>query len=218
MDRVRVVLSVTRGEYQAYLPAVTQAWFKLEWPVTVAFVQGIEWSDIPDCNYGKVLRVIKACDFGDEYCLISDSDMMPLNLDYFRDNARLAKPDSILFFTSELDGEDKGKYPACYMLARGETFKKYVNPNGLNHYDLLQSWKFGPWADPSQLPFSDESLYKVLFKDAPKICLERHHQHRRLCRSNWTPDPEKLKNHYYIDAHMRRPFNQVDADMLLKSL
>lgn len=208
MGRIeRVILTASGEMYEQFMTPVALAWMTL-FNADVSRLPTMVIRNIPQCNVAKVLRWIAACEFTDEYVLITDVDMLPLNVDYFNECASHAQPDKILFFTSELEGEDKGKYPACYTLAKGSTFARYINPDNLNVRDLIRSWDFGPMANPSQLPFSDESLTKFLFKDAPKICLERHHQYRRLCRSNWRPDAEKLAQHWYIDCHMLRPFSE----------
>lgn len=213
MGRIEHVVISSHGDmYDDFMEPVTEAWERL-------FNARVHWLDIPriegipDCNIAKCMRWIFASWFPNYYFLITDADIIPLNKEYFHACAMHAQPDKILFFTSELDGEDKGKYPTCYTMATGATFKKYINPADKPIVELLKSWDFGPMANPSVLPFSDESLMKFLFKDAPKICLERHHQHRRLCRSNWNPDPEKLASHWYIDCHMIRPFNEHKEEL-----
>lgn len=202
----RVILTSHGDLYEDFMPVVSKAWRKI-FGARVGTTSDVCISGIPDCNAAKVCRLLGACEFPEEYVMLTDVDMLPLNVEYFNECASHAEPDKILFFTSELEGEDAGKFPICYTMAKGSTFKKYVNPYDLPYDELVKSWDFGPMANPSQLPFSDESLCKFLFKDAPKICLERHHQHRRLCRSNWNPDPEKLDLHWYIDCHMPRPFH-----------
>lgn len=208
MGRIdRVIISAYGNMYEHFTAPVSMVWeFLFSTKVSSFAVPEIE--GIPRHNVAKCLRWIVAGEYSDDYVLITDADMLPLNKEYFQQCAKHAEPDKILFFTSELEGEDKGKFPACYTMATGATFKRHINPEDKPIDELLHSWDFGPMANPSVLPFSDESLMKFLFADAPKICLERHHQHRRLCRSNWNPDPEKLASHWYIDCHMPRPFHE----------
>lgn len=203
----RVIITAHGEMYEQFVDYVMLAWWELL-GVKTSYFKMPDAPGVPSENLAKCLRWIMACKFPDEYVLITDADMLPLDKEYFEYCASHAEPDKILFFTSELEGEDKGKYPACYTMAKGSTFRKYINPDNLSLDFLISSWDFGPMANPSKLPFSDESLCKFLFADAPKICLERHHQHRRLCRSKWNPDPEKLASHWYIDCHMLRPFNE----------
>lgn len=229
----RVILSTTsHPDYLDGIGYVIQAWRNMGIPVTVICIgdgfndiqfENISFKDkqptfvriqsvegIPDENLAKVARVLFTMMYESEYCLISDADMLPMNPAYFIDNSKKAKEDSILFYTSELTGEDKGKFPACYMLALGITFKRYMITEGGIMADVIKTWNFGEMADITKLPFSDESLYRELFKDAPKICLERYHQDRRLCRSNWPEGltVEKIQKANYIDCHMPRPVSQ----------
>lgn len=226
----RVLLSTTGDPmYADGIQYVRQAWEKMGANVTVVQVGDIDGPDIPgvdikfrsmkgvyDANLAKIMRVMIAELFPEDWCLISDADMIPLNYEYFRVESMHADENSILFYTSELEGEDAGKYPACYMLAKGSTFKQYVNPHGMKFERLVHYWSKGPkfssnpldhMTNPSVFPFSDESLYRKLFRHAPKICLTRHHQTRRLCRSRWFLfDQQELDRRGYIDCHMLRPF------------
>lgn len=214
MGRIEKVIITAHGEmYEQFVGPVTRAWEHL-FGAEVHYVRAPEVRGVPIQNVAKCLRWLVAALYQNQYCLITDADMLPLNKDYFEACASQAQPDKILFFTSELEGEDKGKYPTCYTMATGATFRKYINPRHIKFIgEILKSWDLGPMANPSVLPFSDESLMKFLFKDAPKICLKRHHQHRRLCRSNWNLDPEKLASHWYIDCHMLRPFNEHKEEL-----
>jgi len=218
----RVILSTTSDPlYADGIKYVRKAWENMGAKVTVIQIgklndSRIESADmhfqsipnIPDANFAKLIRVIMAQSFLDDYCLISDADMIPLNSDYFIENSEYACDDGILFYTKELDGDDAGKFPACYMLAKGSTFKKYVNPQQMPIQLLIQSWRFGKMENASKLPFSDESIYRRLFEKAQKKSLDRYHQDKRLCRSNWEIDYDMLENHGYIDCHMLRPFNE----------
>jgi hypothetical protein len=166
---------------------------------------------IPDQNFAKVLRTILATE-ASGYSLISDVDMFPLNEKYFRENSEYVTPDNLVFYTQELDGEDVGKFPICYMLASRVTWKKLINPEESHLMDLFMSWTFdGKMEDIRKLPFSDESLYRRIFKDTDveKKKLTRHHQERRLCRSNWDFDMGKLRSGFYIDSHLPRPLSET---------
>lgn len=212
----RVFLSVTNDPlYVQGVDYVVKAWQDIGPEVnlyTVGYDTGNFWSlpaipGMPLGNQAKITRMLATFAYPEDWCLISDADMLPLDGKYFQDGATHREDGKILYYTSELTGEDAGKYPACYMLAQGKTFAKYVNPLELTIDELVETWKHldrnaDPWAEP----FSDESLYWHLFKDAPKVCLERHHQERRLCRSDWQPEDWKLAAHEYIDCHMPRPF------------
>jgi len=221
MNIDRVIISTTSDPlYTDGLEYVKQAWRNMGVAVTVIQIGNIydpgigdsisvpSIEGIPDANAAKLLRVIFAQHFPNDWCLISDADMLPMDPAYFIDESKKADPQSILFYTSELTGDDTGKFPACYMLAKGATFAKYVNPKGMAADDLIRSWDFGHMADPKQLSFSDESVYRALFKDAPKVCLKRYHQTFRLCRSQWPDDINAALRNYHIDCHIPRPASE----------
>jgi hypothetical protein len=197
-------MSATDDMYGEFALYVGQAWNNLIGvPGETEFVQSIV--GIPDENIGKLLRMYRATKYYDEWCLITDVDMLPLNAEYFVDGSEQAKEEHILYYTRELEGVDKGKYPICYMLAQGKTFRKYINPSMLSFHELLETWvKYGV----DKLPFSDESLYRELLHDAPKIILERDHRYHRINRPNCKYDQKKLDSGYYIDFHLPRPLNE----------
>ncbi len=220
----RVIISTTCDPvYSDGVKFVRDAWEKIGVVCTVIQVGGhkndypenkVDFiispiEGVPDQNLAKLIRVILAGVFSNSWCLISDADMMPMNGDYFKECSEQADENSILYYTSELTGEDSGKFPACYMLAKGRTFNKYVNPNNLDYSDLIKNWNCGPMGNPKKLPFSDETVYRSLFINAPKIKLNRYHQSHRLCRSNW-PDSilDSLKFENYIDCHLPRPASE----------
>lgn len=210
----RVILSTTKDPvYKSGISYVEKAWKKMGLEVSIHevneyVIRKYFGDEIHMQNLGKLYRMIATQFYRKEWCLISDADMMPMDFDFFRRNSEKAKEDSILYLTSELTGEDKGKFPACYMLAKGDVFQRYFNPDNLSLFDLVESFRgLSRNADPYKLPFSDESLYWHKFKDAPKVLVGRHHQDRRLCRSDW---PNKLtkkmiEKEKYIDCHMPRP-------------
>lgn len=218
------MLSLTNDPlYAEGLEAVRQAWQKLGVEVTVVWVGGKcpedmkvgdSWQSsiegVPDGNLAKLMRVIDAEMYAEDWCLIADADMLPMDLDYFIKGSNMADSLTITMYTKELTGVDRGKHPACYMLAKGETFARYVNPLGLSIANLVMGWDFDRMGNPQVQPFSDESVYARLFEGAPKTKLGRYHQDRRLCRSGW-PTPEELDRNLasgaYIDCHMPRPYN-----------
>lgn len=238
----RVLLSCTDNPlYLEGLPLVVKAWRNMGLKVTVILVgdhfrkkpffggSGVDMvyqrsiDGIPDENLSKVARVMYAGDYPGDWCLISDVDMLPLNPEYFSSRSELAEEDKILYYTKELTGEDAGKFPACYMLAKGMTFRRGMFPTyeaykGKEEY--LKQFRYDNNGDITKLPFSDESLYAALFRAIPKVKLDRYHQDQRLCRSNWIVNQEKLDKKEYIDCHMPRPYSRHELDLkpVLKSI
>jgi hypothetical protein len=223
MNIDRVIISTTSDPlYTDGLDFVKQAWRNMGVHVTVIQIGNVfdaqignsfsvpSIPGIPDANTAKLMRVLFTKFYPNDWCLISDADMLPMDPAYFIGESKKADLDSILFYTSELTGDDAGKYPACYMLAKGSTFTKYVNPRHKPLDELIHSWDFGYMADPKTLPFSDESVYRELFKHAPKVCLKRYHQTLRLCRSDWPENltVDEIKSSRYIDCHMPRPASE----------
>lgn len=213
---INVIITATK-EFKDFLPIVTKRWMDWGYYPILGLVGDFECEyegfayryeeipGLPSGNYAKVLRTIIASMHGNEACMLTDADMLPLDKDFFDSGLDKLTKDNIVFYTEELKDINPGQYAICYTLAYGSTFGKIVNPDGLLHSQLIE--KLPIW----KTPFSDETMYIPMYEPFEKVCLGRHHQYRRLCRSNWKRDP----NVKYIDAHLPRPFNYEQIKDLL---
>lgn len=210
----KVMLTATKS-YGEFLPYVIKQWrrfgfepvvgllgFRMDLDCDYEAYQPIE--GLPDKNYSKVLRVIMTDGHRDEYCLLSDADMLPLDKAYFDKCFSYRHPECILYYTAELENELAGQYPICYMLAKGNVYMRALSTAPAPHLETLKS--LGIWGKD----FSDETYYKSIFKRTPKICLPRTHREKRLDRSNWV-----MNEGEYIDAHLQRPLNRIDVEHLM---
>ena len=183
---------------------------------------------IPSQNISKVARPLMASKFPEDVCIFSDLDLVPLQKHYFNELHKMVTDDN--YICSGFDAAcyqvnpDKGKSPICFMLAKGKTIVEITNPKGLSMEEWISQWigfkKYDTKEDISKLPFSDESLMRVMFNrwdsrgiESPRIRRVKrgwngNQAHHRLDRIGWKNlDKQKLLSGGYIDSHMLKPFN-----------
>ena len=133
-------------------------------------------------------------------------------------------------------GTDKGKFPMAFTTAKGSVWEEIINPKGLSYLELFKSWYDVRVHDTKEkvnqpfTNFSDESLLRGLiskwegyggreaYKHPRCIGIERDDwgkgkkgfkgAARRIDRSRWGFDKEKLNKGYYYDSQPLRPFNK----------
>ena len=138
--------------------------------------------NIPIAIQAKVVRMAHACTFGNETVMIGDIDNIPINpARFIRCLGKIPNPESkIVSFGANAYSRtaDDGKWPMNYSVAKSETWKKVVNPNGLSWTDLLHSWCDlqncidGKESVNQLFPqFSDESLLRYLLNRCNDISL-----------------------------------------------
>lgn len=167
--------------------------------------------EIPTCNLAKVSRLILASTMKDEVCLLTDMDMAPLNPEPFRSIMSAQHNGSITCYGGDAY-EQEGRFPICYLIGKGETFRKLINPKNLSHYQLLTSWKVNRLDDKdniAKLPFSDESLVRALIKenDISVNIINRGWVNNiargRMDRTKWA-----YLGKDSIDAHLPKPYER----------
>lgn len=167
--------------------------------------------DIPTCNLAKISRLIMASEMGDEVCILTDMDMMPLSRYPFH-GILTSKHNGALTCYGGDAYEQEGRFPICYLIGTGNMFKALVNPKGLSYKALLDSWKrrrLDHKDNISNLPFSDESLVRALIKEneIPMKVLKRGWVNNvakgRVDRTRWV-----MLGKGAIDAHLPKPYEK----------
>jgi len=158
-------------------------------------------------------------------CLISDIDMLPISKNYFYNLSRLINSENFLISSADhIQSLQNEMFPMCYLLGHSTAYKEIfdLNLDWENFCLLLDSYKEG-W-------FSDQKyVYKKIkeFNSKNKNCIFLYRgwdkygrAARRIDRDFWSYDIEKIKNDYYIDCHLLRPYkeNQKQINLLLESL
>ena len=182
-------------------------------------------------NQAMIIRFLHAMSCGDDVVAIADSDSFPLSKEYFDTVVKDVPDDKLVALGANayygLPFDVKHFYPAGYLIATGNTFKKILNPKNLSNYDLIDEWcKFefrkvdgiasrtGPTpAKPTV--FSDEEMLKLIFDDYEGfddivVEMDREWNGRyytnSIDRCDWQIDTQKLLNNEYEDSHMLRPY------------
>jgi hypothetical protein len=157
------------------------------------------------------------------YSLISDIDMLPLSKDYFFKNAEKINENNIIVYSSDnRECIQNEMYPMCYILAHTNTYSKI--------FDLNLSWEYFCCFlnDKKQGWYTDQKyLYEKInaFKrnGNETILLERKWNptaSKRIDRAFWVYNLDKVKEGYYIDSHLLRPYfkHKEEIDKLINLL
>lgn len=226
--------------YIQFWPLVATAWKKFGYDPVLVYVtdksaEETAWTErygkvvfaqphpqVENHNFAPLSRILiaQAITNCQEKIMLSDIDMLPLSKPFF-DNLILSCPDDkMLFSGSDAPGYSDRMAPICYYVAKNTVYREAINPQGLETYELLESWfNINNNFDPNEqvngpVRFMDESLLRVLFNRWKDYETKTIHFKRgwpndralnRLDRLAWHIDPSKLLAGEYIDAHMPRP-------------
>jgi hypothetical protein len=213
--------------YLDFWPLVSKVWKNNIGVTPVLGLISNEDSDITETEYGLIKKFKKIDAISSSlqsqivrlfltkilngYSLISDIDMLPLSKDYFLKNAERINNNNIIVYSSDNpECIQNEMYPMCYILAHTNTYSKI--------FDLNLSWEDFCYFlnDKKQGWYTDQKyIYEKInqFKNSKNdvILLDRGWNgiaSRRIDRAFWSYYPDKVKEGYYIDSHLLRPYNQ----------
>lgn len=222
--------------YFDFWPIISKAW-KLKFGyIPVLGLICNEDSDLISDEYGLVKKFKKIdsiaislqtqivrlflSKFLDGECLISDIDMLPLSISYFKKISNLINDNNIIVYSSDNAECLKVKqFPMCYINATSNTYRKIfdLDLSWVEFCNKLNSMNNGWYSD--QLYIYEKILkYKDEFNDNV-ILLNRgwinNQAINRIDRINWRFNSEYVKQGVYIDSHLLRPYskykNEVDC-------
>jgi len=203
--------------------------------------------EIPEKNWSTFCRFYLYYLNLDDISIVSDMDMIPLNGEYLlnlpegfsdTDNLLVKGYDAYIQQTNHLpDNGPAGpssfpKFPGCYMIAKGSTWKQIINPNNLEFNDLAKSFynlnvfqNEKNFAEALNHPnFDEESIIRYLTwkwcPDRSKIIpIKRFSEwiptlSDRVDRSYWNIDNNKLQSNQYIDCHSLRPLEEYTNSIM----
>lgn len=176
----------------------------------------------------KTLRMYIATKYEKHICSVVDIDQYLLNFEWFQNKIKEAYNDKFVTIGMNLysNTSEQGKFPMSFTTAKSFLWNEIINPNNLSY----ESWinYICNIKDPIDNKefltnnfnnFSDESLLRYLINRNLKYdrrniihCEIREDGKfmrcfKRVDRSNWNIDINKLYNSYYIDSQPLRPFN-----------
>lgn len=253
----RVIVSTDDSNFKEFWPVVSMAWKKFFPGVELhcAFVSSRKGDDptvvqmkshghvhlfpvidgVPTASQGKMSRLILASTFAEDVCLIDDIDSIPLQSNYINqifsqditkkihDGFLMALGANVYHHT-----DDSGKFPMGYITAKGDTFKKIINPHEQSIYDLYEGWKENRIDGKESVlntpieKFSDESLLRYLIKQNPVkvVNVERNYDIRKywIDRSWWGFDQSRLENSDYVMCNFIRPLDEGSIGKIIEFL
>lgn len=159
----------------------------------------------------------------DDICIISDIDMAPLSREYFIDSL-VHYPDDVILIHSSDNPECRrsNEIPMCYNTAHAQTFTKLFkleNKNWEQFVIELNNTNYGWVTDQKYL----YDMVNTQLNDFNFVFMNRGwngQANKRIDRLWWGYNRELVKEGYYIDAHLLRPYlqNKIEIDNLLNLL
>lgn len=171
-------------------------------------------------------------------CMTGDIDLIVLRKKYLTENTKNHKNEDYIHLNSK-PYDWKNIFPATYHVALGKTFKKVYSLesdfykemkryiNSTNDYSGKIKYAFHPekhlrhasvenggkWGHDEA--WTTEMLKKYYKKGG--VVITEVGIEKRVDRSNWSYNPQDVKNGEYIDAHLPRPYskhkNKIDSLM-----
>lgn len=222
-----VILSTNDNpDYFNYLPYVQKAWNKLGWN-TLTFYSGqnaltseienennkiIYLHPIDGYRIETIVQVSRL--FGFKFCdglvMTSDVDMMPLS-NYWNPNES-----ELTVYGYDLTGFSE--FPICYISAPKEIWQQLIPEVSikefLDKYKNAVSEDFYKWWGVDQQAITERILkygnYTQVNRGKDGILA-----YGRIDRYDWNGTKNKIGEK--IDAHLPRPFNQIESEYLLQT-
>lgn len=222
--------------YYDFWPIISKTWKEVFGITPVLGLICDEDSDLIQDDYGfvKKFKSIEGIDEGfqsqivrfylpsilDGISITSDIDMAPLSKKYFIDYVESFDENKFYVMTSDNpECLRNHEYQMCYNVAKPQMFKDVLNidDNWVDFVDKLKSMNFG-WTTDQRY------LYEMVNQYQNKeniVLLNRGFSgfaNYRVDRAIWRYNPEQLKNGYYIDSHLLRPYQEHknEIDNLIK--
>jgi hypothetical protein len=168
-----------------------------------------------------------------EYIIISDMDLIPLNKKYYVDNVKDFKDDNFVIYRNVIS--DCNQYPICFCLANSKTWKNIFNINNVDdiiktitkwfslydNYELSSPFSLA-WACDQLELFQHVNNWK--HQDKVIKLIDKETDFKRLDRSevnniqyNTSHYKNLIENQYFSDFHLPRPLS-VYQELLNKIL
>jgi len=216
--------------YIDFWPVVAKAWNKMGIKPTLALVgdENVKVDEslgdvirikpiegVSTAVLAQTIRLLLPIYFEDEVSIISDIDMLPINKAYYVDSVKDYSDDSFIVYRPNPYPNQK-LISMCYNVAKGSTFKEVFGVYAIE--DIPKTIK--KWAtELKNNHMTDEIiLYHKIhnWKDYNTRCVKLNDKitgNRRIDRSSWKYDLNLLKQNYYIDSHMLRPYKRYKAEI-----
>jgi hypothetical protein len=229
LEVTRVILSAdSKPFYKEFWPIVAPLYSAMGFRPTLAFIapagESIDATlgdvirfdpmpDIPESLQAQAIRLLLPALFPEEGCFISDIDMILISRDYIADHAASCPDDAFLIYRDKAEGYLGGKYPMCYVAAKGYVFASVFNVRSKEQIpSILRSWAnlgLGWNTDEYALYFFTHEWERY----GGRVVRLGHEVTGRLDRANWNLDFDRLDLSRYIDCHCPRPYSAHRASI-----
>lgn len=156
----------------------------------------------------QVIRLLLPALFENEVCILSDMDMIPCQKEYFVQSvAGIPLECFVVYKDGAFNSDEYKEYPMCYNAALGSTFKEIFKIGSIEDIPkiMMQWFDLGlGWTSDQQI------LYAVLNcwdQKNTRLVKLGHDVYPRIDRAYWTYNEKALRNNFYIDSHMLRPYS-----------
>jgi len=214
MDIESVVISCDNSHYKDFYDINLKIWSHFKIGLDCFYVDDekstkknsfVKVNDISTALQSQIARLYGIKQINNTNVLISDIDMIPININYFKDTAKELKDDEIMFYSGQPYGVNN-YFPMCYVLGKSEILTdlfQLCKFESFEEFVLCLHKKYnGDWNTDEHYVYDCVKAYN---KDKIVIKTDREFS-RRIDRSNWTWQLELLKSGYYIDSHLLRPY------------
>lgn len=226
--------------YLDFWPIISKTWKEIFDITPVLGLICDEDSDFYEDEYGliKKFKKIEGIDSGlqsqiirlyltkllEGNMVISDIDMVPLSKQYFIDQVEAFDENKIYVMSSDnAECNNNREIPMCYNISDSQIFSDMLNINGswVEFATELNNMGFG-WTTDQNFLWLKMQEYITKYPDKV-VLLARGWgigAHRRIDRIAWSYDPNLVKEGYYIDSHLLRPYkeNKENVDKLINLL
>jgi hypothetical protein len=180
----------------------------------------IRFKPIPGVSTGlhaQLIRLLLPIYFPNDGCIISDIDQLPIRRSYFIDQVKRIPSDKFIVYNNRCYGKYARRFPMCYVAARGYTFKDLFKIK--TEQDIPKRIK--QWARLGMGFNTDELVlfFTLMRWDQYRTrCVKLNdtlgpRDNRRINRQRWHYIPELVRKHYYIDAHLLRPYKKHKKEL-----
>lgn len=225
MNKGTVILSSNdNGDYLSYLPYVQKAWNLLGWN-TLTFYLGEK--EIESTEENKIVKIFPSSLYRNEtivqvhrllaskfvrgMIMTGDVDMIPL-ANYWNPD-----PKRITCYGYDLTG--RSQYPICYIAMNAEDWDSLIPEENIS--DLLSKYQNAKESDFYKWWGVDQEIMTQRLKKFASesiVSIERGFTNGlakgRIDRNQW--ETTIMNDDVKIDAHMVRPFDQEQAERIMK--
>lgn len=212
--------------YYEFWPIISKTWKEI---FNITPVLGLicdEDSDFIEDEYGlvKKFKSIDGIDNGlqsqivrfflpsllDDVSITSDIDMVPLSKQYFIENIKTFDISKFYVMTSDNPECLRNKeYQMCYNIGTNQMFKNVLKIEDSWDEFVFKLVNLGyGWTTDQRYLYDMVNIYE---KKEDIVLMNRGFNgfaNNRIDRAIWRYNPNDVKNGYYIDSHLLRPYNE----------